>query len=577
MSEEIFKKKLLQYLDELYNPYFSSKSIYDEIFQILNFDKKGNFNESYPNWSEKDVFVISYADSIYDSDESPLLTLNNFLLKYTESINSVHILPFMPSSSDSGFAVKNYTSIDPKFGSWNDLNLISRNFNVMIDLVLNHASFESDWFNNYRNGVESFEDYFIEVKNWSGTAQIVRPRTNSLFQKVKTKNGLKYLWCTFSHDQVDLNFKNPKILLEFVKIFKFYIDKNIKNFRLDAIAFIWKKQNTSCLNQPETHIIIKIFRLIISAYNNKTIILTETNIPNKENLSYFGKSDEAHWIYNFTLSPLILFTMLSGNCSMLRKWSMTMPPAKKGNTYFNFLASHDGIGLRPVEGYLSENEIKLLLERMQSFGGKISYRTSQWGDQIPYEINISLIDSMKGTFLGNDNHQVARFICAHTMMLSFEGIPAIYIHSLLGTKNNYQTENLVRDNRIINRYCWEKDDIYKLLNNSESLNAIILHKLNHLLKIRILQPAFHPNATQFTLNLGNQIFGLWRQDIDRNQSIFCIFNITSNDQEITLESINLIETDDWFDLISKRQFISIDTTIHLEPYQTLWITNRHYE
>ena len=385
------------------------------------------------------------------------------------------------------------------------------------------------------------------------------------------------MWCTFSHDQIDLDFSNPAVLLEFLKIIKFYIKKNIKIFRLDAVAFLWKKQNTSCINLQETHHIIKLIRFVSTLIDKNIILITETNIPSKENLSYFGNNDEAHWIYNFTLSPLILFTLLSGNCSQLRKWSMTMPPAQEGNAYFNFLASHDGIGLRPVEGKLDSTELYRLINKMRELGGRISYKTSQWGEEIPYEINITYLDSLKSTFNGEEKFQIKRFICAHAIMFAMEGIPAIYIHSFLGTKNDHKAIAAGEGNRSINRFKWDKKDIYKILEDKNSNNFYIMSKLNSLLNIRSKQPAFHPNATQFTLNLGDEVFGLWRQDKKRKQSIFSIYNVTSKSVKLSLQKINLIETEKWIDLISGEALKDIDDDILLKPYQSLWISNYNSE
>ena len=430
---------------------------------------------------------------------------------------------------------------------------------------------DDDGSNTFTGGKGS--DYFKVVKGWDGVAQIERPRSSKLFQLIKTKDGEKKVWCTFSHDQIDLDFSNPKVLLEFLKIIKFYILKDMKIFRLDAVAFLWKQENTSCINQPKTHYIIKLIRFISSLIDKDSIIITETNIPSKENLSYFGKGDEAHWIYNFTLSPLILYTLVSGDCSQLRKWSMTMPPAQEGNAYFNFLASHDGIGLRPVEGRLNPGQLNKLISSMKSSGAKISYKTSQFGEEIPYEINITYLDGLKSTFEGDSNYQVERFICAHVIMFAMEGIPAIYIHSLLGTKNNYDAIDLGEENRSINRYKWNKMELYTVLKNKSSLNYKILSKLNKILNIRSKQPAFHPNATQFTLNLGNNIFGIWRQDKKREQSIFSITNITSATILLSLEKVNLIETEKWFDLISGNSLKSIENKISIKPYQSLWMSN----
>ena len=572
------ENKIKSYIRKIYKDNRDASLLLNSIISLIDEDNLTSKKKITPkNWSQKNSFLITYADSIKSENDSPLLVLNQFLQKYIDSIDSIHILPFMPSSSDSGFSVIDYYKIDEKFGNWKDLNLISKNKNIMIDIVLNHASKSSKWFANFLKGSGQGHDFFKVVKDWNGIAQIERPRSSKLFQKIRTDDGVKKVWCTFSHDQIDLDFSKPAVLLEFLKIIKFYIKKNIKIFRLDAVAFLWKKQNTSCINLQETHYIIKLIRFVSTLIDKNTIIITETNIPSKENLSYFGNNDEAHWIYNFTLSPLILFTLLGGNCSQLRKWSMTMPPAQEGNAYFNFLASHDGIGLRPVEGKLDSTELYKLIDKMRESGGRISYKTSQWGEEIPYEINITYLDSLKSTFDGDESFQIKRFICAHTIMLAMEGIPAIYIHSFLGTENDYNAIAAGGENRSINRFIWNKKDIYKILEDKNSNNFYIMSKLNNLLKIRSKQPAFHPNATQFTLNLGDEVFGLWRQDKKRKQSIFSISNVTSKSVKLSLQKINLIETEKWIDLISEEALKDIDDDILLKPYQSLWISNYNPE
>ena len=572
------ENKIKSYIRKIYKNNRDASRLLNSIVSLIDEDNLASKKKLISkNWSQKSSFLITYSDSIKSENDSPLFVLNQFLQKYIDSIDSIHILPFMPSSSDSGFSVIDYYKIDEKFGDWKDLNLISKNKNIMIDIVLNHASRNSKWFANFLKGSGQGHDFFKVVKDWNGIAQIERPRSSELFQKIQTVDGEKNVWCTFSHDQIDLDFSNPAVLLEFLKIIKFYIKKNIKIFRLDAVAFLWKKQNTSCINLQETHYIIKLIRFVSTLIDKNAILITETNIPSKENLSYFGNNDEAHWIYNFTLSPLILFTLLSGNCSQLRKWSMTMPPAQEGNAYFNFLASHDGIGLRPVEGKLDSTELYRLINKMRDLGGKISYKTSQWGEEIPYEINITYLDSLKSTFNGEEKFQIKRFICAHTIMFAMEGIPAIYIHSFLGTKNDHKAIAAGEGNRSINRFKWDKKDIYKILEDKNSNNFYIMSKLNSLLNIRSKQPAFHPNATQFTLNLGDEVFGLWRQDKKRKQSIFSIYNVTSKSVKLSLQKINLIETEKWIDLISGEALKDIDDDILLKPYQSLWISNYNPE
>lgn len=537
------------------------------------------------HWSEKDTILITYGDSILKQDEKPLKTLHHFLQNHcADTINSVHILPFFPYSSDDGFSVIDYASVNESLGDWDDIKQIAQSHHLMSDLVINHCSSRSKWFDNFIRGEGTGHDYFYTAATYShsNTEAVVRPRTSPLFKTTATASGEQQVWCTFSHDQVDLDFTNPKVLINFVSIIRQYLDNGVKIFRLDAIAFLWKKAGTPCINLPETHEMVRLLRTLIEHARPDAVIITETNIPNKENLTYFGNGNEAHCIYNFALPPLLVNTLITGNCQYLKQWMMSMPPAQNGTAYFNFIASHDGIGLRPTEGLLSDQEINQLVCTMQAFGGQISWRTVTAKDKSsasteerkPYELNITLYDALQGTTAGKDKWGHARFICAHAIMLALEGIPGIYIHSLLGTSNDYKKLEHTSHNRSINRHRWNLNALIEKLDDPDSQHARSLHDINHLITLRTAQPAFHPNATQFTLQLSEKIFGFWRQSIDRSQSIFCISNISDTQLTLPLASVNLINSDFWYDLITGDTVEDISQILTLKPYQTLWLSNR---
>ncbi|MCK4709207.1 MAG: alpha-glucosidase C-terminal domain-containing protein, partial [Gammaproteobacteria bacterium] len=488
--------------------------------------------------------------------------------------NSIHILPFYPYSSDDGFSVINYKKVNENLGEWPDIEAIAGDFKLMADLVINHCSARSGWFEKFKNNKSPEKDFFIDVDSAADLSAVVRPRTNPVLREVDTADGVKHVWCTFSFDQVDLNFKNPLVLLEMVDIINYYLDRGVSIFRLDAVAFLWKKIGSSCLNLPQTHEMIRLFRTLIEHKNPKAIIITETNIPNRENLAYFGNSNEAHVIYNFALPPLLLHGLITGNNFYLNNWLMSMPPAQHGTTYLNFIASHDGIGLRPVEGILTDHEINQIAETMQSRGARISWRNLSEDEVRPYEINISLYDALSGTVEGKDEWQFERFICAHTIMLGLEGIPAFYIHSLLGTENDYHKMEMSGNNRAINRHVWECDELSEKLNNSKSHHYRVLHRMKQIIAVRTQHKAFHPNATQYTLHLGEGIFAFWRQSQKRDQSIFCIHNISNEMKSLSLRSVNLIETNDWVELLSQTSLKDLSATLQLSPYQCLWISNK---
>jgi sucrose phosphorylase len=576
MAQNRLQRQVEKHLAAIYQDgeLSSVKNFADKLIELMDLsDKEVIENRNINHWDQTDSLVIAYGDSVLTEDEKPLKTLNRFLDKYLRSsISGVHILPFYPFTSDDGFSVLDYSSVNESLGDWSHINTIASNYSLMADLVVNHCSARSPWFENFKQGRDPGHNFFYTASPEDDLSAVVRPRTNDLLRAVETSTGIQYVWCTFSHDQVDLNFRNPEVLKQFVSIIKQYLDNGVRIFRLDAIAFLWKELGTNCLNLPQTHEMVRLFRTLIEQAQHDAIIITETNIPNRENLSYFGNADEAHSVYNFSLPPLLVNSLVTGNCVYLKQWIMSMPPARNGTTYFNFVASHDGIGLRPAEGLLSDSEINILVTTMQGFGGHVSWRALDDGGSKPYEINISLFDALQGTVQGADDLGLQRFICAHAVMLALEGIPALYIHSLVGTRNDHQRVENSGHNRAINRHQWDYQKLETELADQGSSHHQVYNQLKQLLKIRRRQSAFHPNATQFTLHLGDQLFGFWRQSLDRQQSIFCISNISNQVQHLSLTDINLIDNEQWQDLIS-RQPCRPNLQLPMQPYQTVWITN----
>ena len=526
-------------------------------------------------WDESDIALITYGDSIQSSEQKPLQVLHNFLnQRIGSTISWVHILPFHPWTSDDGFAVLDYSSVNESLGGWSDLTRIAVDYRMMADLVLNHCSSRSVWFENFRRGIHPGADYFYVPPEDFDVSQVVRPRTSALLETVQTESGSRTVWCTFSADQVDFDFQNPAVIEEFSGIIRQLLDAGVRIFRLDAVAFLWKISGSSCINLPQTHEVVRLFRTLIECAQSDAIVITETNVPNTENLSYFGNSDEAHAIYNFSLPPLLIHSLLTGSSQHLRAWMMSMPHAAAGTTYFNFIASHDGIGLRPVEGLLSESDLEQLVTTLESFGGLISRRQSGEEESRAYEVNIALFDALSGTVKGTDELGLERFICAHAIMLGLEGVPAFYLHSLLGTQNDVERVRHTGHNRAINRHQWQLSDLAAALDDSWSSHQRVLAALQKLIELRKQQLAFHPNATQFTLNLGDPLFGFWRQSTDRRQSIFCVYNVSDQPQMLSIQSLNLIATQDWYDLVSGQKFDDSMSQTCLAPYQSVWISNR---
>ncbi len=524
-------------------------------------------------WDQEDVLLITYGDSIRQDQQLPLRTLCQFLRQRLHGfVNIVHILPFFPYSSDDGFAVIDYNRVNPLLGDWDDVERIHQSFDLMFDLVINHVSSQHDWFCQFIEDAPPGRDYFITPPEDADLNKVVRPRESPLLTPVATAAGKKNVWTTFSADQVDVNFANPDVLVEYVRILLNYLAHGARLVRLDAIAFLWKEYGTSCMSLPQTHEAVRLLRDLMSHAVPQSVLLTETNVPHQQNISYFGDSDEAHMVYQFSLAPLLLHSLYRGNARYLNDWARTCCLTPPGCTFLNFTASHDGIGMRPLEGLLPQGEIDLLLNGMEKFGGMISYRTSNDGTKSAYEINITYFDALKGTWIGEDSWQVARFLLAQTLMLGLRGVPAFYIHSLLATPNDYEGVEKGGRARLINRHRWDLEKLEPMLGEFETPQAIVFNELRRRIKIRKQQKAFHPDAKQQIIHLGDQICGFWRTSLDGREKILCIHNMTDKLLPLYLkgpleESLSGL----WLGLLTGEEVNGLQDLVQLPPYQVLWL------
>ena len=566
------QKKIISILKKIYRQILTKQNIdllKNEIVQLIeDFNKKNRVNKI--NISEKTSLVISYGDNIYSSQSSSIKIFQKFFQKNLEKLfDTIHFLPFYPSSSDSGFAVKDHYQIDRKIGNWSDLKKISKSKKIMADVVINHASARGLWFKNFLKRKKPGKDYFLTVNSKFNTSKVVRPRDHKLLKKIKIFEKNDYLWRTFSPDQIDLNFKNPSVLLRFIKIIIYLINNGVTIFRLDAIAYLWKQNGTKCINLSQTHEIIKLLRVVTSLLNIQTLIITETNLPEKENLSYFGKNNEANWVYNFSLPPLLIHAFLFENSSYLNQWSRKLPSTKHGNCYLNFIASHDGIGIRPTEGILNEKTLSSFLKRLKKNGSKFSYRKVQNKSKKVYEANITVFDALrKSDFDPKGLFFLERYVSAHAIMISFEGIPAVYFNSLFGKSNDEAKYIITGNNRDVNRYKWNFNNITTKLRDKKSKQSIFYRNIGALLEIKRKQKAFHPNASRININLGPKIFCFKRISKDKKQSIICMTNLSSK-----IQTPNFKKIGNYRDLLNSNLKFREGTALILKPFQTVWLTN----
>jgi glucosylglycerate phosphorylase len=558
-------KKLLNHLTFLYGK--DKAPQYYERAQKLVDGYRARIAVRDSKLTERDSILITYGDQVESSNERPLQTLSEFCKKYLANVVSgIHILPFYPWTSDDGFSVVDYRKVDPSLGNWDDISSMQDHFRLMVDGVLNHISAHSEWFKGFLQDDARYRDYFITVDDSPDLSQVVRPRTLPLLTTFSTPSGEKHVWTTFSSDQIDLNFKNPEVLLEILDILLMYVERGATFIRLDAIAYLWKEIGTPCIHLPQTHHVIQFLCAVLNEVAPHVHLITETNVPHADNISYFGDgTNEAQLVYNFALPPLTLHAFHTGNASALSNWAKLLSLPSDKTTFFNFLASHDGIGLNPARGILSSAEIDALVNKTLEHGGLISYKHNADGSQSPYEMNINYFDALSNP-KGDEplDLQVNRFIAAQAIMLSLLGMPGIYFHSLFGSRGWIEGVKQTGRNRTINR---EKCDLEKLqseLASTNSLRAKVFARYRQLLLTRSSSSAFHPHGRQNVLDIHSSVFALERISPDEKSHVLCLHNVSA--QIITI-TINYTSATDLFTGQS-LQF----SRITLEPYQFLWIS-----
>jgi len=516
-------------------------------------------------FSQEDVVLITYGDSLKKDGEAPLATLHGFANQYLKgAISNVHFLPFFPYSSDDGFSVMDFFEIDPELGTWKEVAAIGQGFELMFDYVVNHYSSKGQWFQNYLEGKEGFEEFAMEVDPVTDLSMVTRPRSLPLLSEYKKKNGQTvHLWTTFSADQIDFNFKSLDVLEKMIDVLLFYADQGATILRLDAIAYLWKEIGTNCIHLSQTHDMTKLFRAVLDLVAPDVIILTETNVPHDENISYFGDGrDEAQMVYNFTLPPLLFYTLVKEDATVLSQWAKGLYLESESNTFFNFTASHDGIGVRPLEGILDAKELDGLVEIVKANQGQVSYKKNPDGSESPYELNITYLDAI---LADTSSTRAEKFLASQSIQYALPGVPATYIHSLLGSRNWVEGVKQTGRARTINREKLQVEKLISELNDPESFRARVFFPYLDLIKTRKKQSAFHPNAGFEILQIDPKVFGIKRYS--KNQTIYALTNISSKTISVSLSGTEA--SDQTTDLITAE---TVNTAaFNLNPYQYMWL------
>ena len=557
---EALNKQIRKRLEVVYQDEWKIEKAISEISKRL--EKYEEVENSETGLTEKDSILITYGDTLVDAERKGLDVLGKFMKTFVkDAFGSVHLLPMYPYTSDDGFSVVDYREINPELGTWDSVEKLSESYGLMFDAVINHISKSSEWFQKYLNNEEPYSNYFITCDPNADYSSVTRPRALPLLTKFSTSEGEKYLWTTFSDDQIDLNFECPELLAEILDILVLYAKKGAKFIRLDAIGFMWKELGTTCMHLPQTHELIKLMKDVLKAYAPDTRIITETNVPHKDNISYFGEDgDEADLVYQFPLPPLTMFTFLTENAEIISNWLKTLDLPNEKVSYFNFLSSHDGIGVRPTEGILSKEEQQILLDATLKHGGVVSYKDNGDGTKSPYELNINYQDALAGPD-ASDEERIGKFLAAETFLISLQGVPGMYIHSLLGSRNDYYGKSVSGIPRRINREKLEYGYISNQLTNNTNRKEIfdtILKRMN----IRKEETAFSPLASQNVLDLSSSIVAFVRTNEKTEEEIVVLINVSSKKQIVDMDELcgkNLLNGE------------TVNKKIELKPWECAWV------
>ena len=522
-------------------------------------------------WSERDVVVISYGDTIRRAGEPPLRTLGRFARgRLADAFSAIHILPFFPYSSDDGFAVIDYERVRGDLGDWGDIRALGQDFRLGFDLVLNHASVGCEWFRQFLANEPPGRDFFVTADPDADLTAVVRPRSLPLLTAFDTAAGRRHVWTTFSADQVDLDFANSELLMAFVEIVLGYAAQGAGLLRLDAVAFLWKRLGTTCLHLPETHEVVKLLRDVLEIAAPDTWLLTETNVPHAENVSYFGAGDEAQLVYQFSLPPLLLQALVSGDARHLTAWAASLEPPPPGCGYLNFTASHDGIGVRPLEGLVPAAERDALIDHLRARGVHVATKRDADGGDSPYELNVTYVDALRGDPGETEAVHAARFLASQTVPLVLRGIPAVYIQSLFGALDWVEGVTESGRPRTINRRGWDEDELLARIDSAGSFHRQVFSELLRRLRVRRTLPAFHPDAEQRVLELGPDLFAVERRS--GSDLVLALTNVTAHDVEVPDLGSRSRDESGWLDLLDPGAPARALGVIRLTPYSCAWLS-----
>ncbi len=531
-------------------------------------------------FTQRDLVLITYGDAIRGERGSTIEALHRFVQAYYDTINTIHILPFFPYSSDRGFAVVDFKAVDPTMGTWDTVRALGADYDLMFDAVFNHVSSRSEMFRGFLRGDPQYRDFFIAYDSPDDLtpeqrSKIFRPRTSDILTRYETIDGPRYVWTTFSPDQIDFDFRNPRVLLAVLEALLFYVRRGADIIRLDAVTYLWAEPGTESIHLPQTHAIVKLLRDVLDTVAPGVALITETNVPHAQNISYFGDGhDEAHLVYNFALPPLVLHTFYGGDATALSAWAEGLEPPSKQTHFFNMLDTHDGVGLQGVKGILTPEQIATLTDRALEHGAYVSYKAGEAGEE-PYEINTTWWSAVNRD--GSEEpiaFQVQRYVATRSIALMLKGVPGIYTHGALALPSDHRLAEQTGIKRDVNRGLIDPELYRQQLHVPGSKRWLLRLQLRELSRHRTQSRAFHPRGSQQVLRSSPAVFAVLRTSPEGDRHVLAMTNVTDGfvRVEYSLAELGVPERL-WHDMVSGDQQLADDERLPVElgPYEVCWL------
>lgn len=564
MVADRLRSRLSAHLGQLYDPADAARA--GE--QLMRLAHTHSVATQHHPLTAADVWLIAYADHVSDGSRPPLQVMAQLLDGQLAGLaDGLHLLPFYPWTSDDGFAVVDHLAVDPALGTWEDIRALSSTRRLMVDAVVNHVSASSTWVQEWSHGRR--EGWVLQGDEAFDTRRVVRPRTSPLFTAFEGPDGTsRRAWTTFGPDQVDLDYRNPDVLVAMTEVLLTYAAQGAGVIRLDAVGFLWKESGTTCIHLPQTHEVIRLWRSMVDHCAPGTLLITETNVPHIENVAYFGHGDdEAHLVYQFPLAPLVLSAFTWGSAQDLARWAASLPQPAAGTAFFNFLGSHDGIGLRPVEGLLSATQVDGLCDLARAAGGGVSYRADPHGSQSPYELNTTFIDALMA--VADDGLGVRRIAGAHAILLALQGVPGVWLGALLGVTNDHEQAARTGRLRSLNRGRRDLTGLRRDLAGRGTVTHAVFTALSALIRLRRAHESFAPDSPQQVLPTPAWLFAVLRGRPGRR--VLVVVSVSPRDRR--LHPAALAGGGCWRDRLGPQDHaaLSAEDLLVLPPYGVAWL------